>query len=109
MTFLVAFCCLFFQNSTTEARAWVGSLSFIVTALVMWCIVTYWNSPDQERHYNRPLVQAESQIDDEIESESGDCNEKKLKHKIWEALHIIRNIPYLAYRRHSVDSERTPV
>ena len=108
VAFLVAFCCLFFQKSTTEARAWVGSLSFIVAVLIIWCIVTYWNSPVQEEEEsNRPLVQAESQVDDEPETDDGD--EEKSKHGIWAVLDTIRHIPYLVYRRHSVDSERTPV
>ena len=101
MAFLVAFCCLFFQNSTAESRAWVGSLSLAVAILIIWCIVTSWESQAEEEVSDRPLVQVESQIEDaedDIEKEE----EKRSKQGIKEFLDIIRHIPDLVYRRGSV-------
>ena len=106
MAFLVAFCCLFFQNSTFEARLYVGYVSLIVAALVMWCIVTYWKSLEQERS-DRPLVQLESEVVDEVESDDG--NEENSKYGTWEVFDIVRRTPYPVWRCHSVHSERTPV
>ena len=108
VAFLVAFCCLFFQNSTAESRAWVGSLSLAVAILIIWCIVTSWESQAEEEVSDRPLVQVESQIEDaedDIEKEE----EKRSKQGIKEFLDIIRHIPDLVYRRGSVDSEKTAV
>ncbi|KJA18434.1 hypothetical protein HYPSUDRAFT_45294 [Hypholoma sublateritium FD-334 SS-4] len=105
VSFLVAFCCLFFQNSTAESRAWVGSLSVAVAVLIVWCIVTSWESQGEEDAPDRPLVQVESQVEDDNEED----DEKRSRQGIREILDIIRHIPDLVYRRGSVDSEKTAV
>lgn len=89
MAFCIAFCCLFFQNSTTESRAWIGSLSVIVTILIVWCIVTYWGThwQSKEQAPDRPLVQVESQVDD--------ISDHDVQNGFWEILDIIRHIPDL--------------
>ena len=106
VAFLIAFCCLAFQNSTSESRALVGSLSVVISALVVWCIFTYWETQRKEEPSNRPLIQLESQVDD-VDEEKGD--QRGSQQRIKEILDIIRHIPDLVYRRGSIDSNKTAV
>ncbi|KJA18828.1 hypothetical protein HYPSUDRAFT_69618 [Hypholoma sublateritium FD-334 SS-4] len=106
VAFIVALGCLFFQNSTTESRAWVGSLSIAVAALIVWCIVTYWETPSKEKVSDMPLVQLESEIDDCDEEQD---NRKRSQLGIRDILDIIRHIPDLMYRRSYINSDKTAV
>ncbi len=62
VAFLVAFCCVFFQNSTSECRAWVGSLSLAVAILIVWCIIISWGNPEKKAVLDRPLVSVDAMI-----------------------------------------------
>ncbi len=102
VAFLVAFFCLFFQNSTSESRALVGSLSVVVAALVVWCIVTYWETQPKEEPSKRPLIQLESQVDDSDADEEKSV-QRGSQRRIKDIINIIRHIPDLVYSRGSID------
>lgn len=106
VAFAVAFCCLFFQNSSAETRAWVGSLCIAVAALIVWCIATYWKTQQEGKPSDRPLVQPESEVDDINEEED---DERRSQQGFGTILDTIRKIPNLVYRRGSIDSDKTAV
>ncbi|KJA18463.1 hypothetical protein HYPSUDRAFT_218249 [Hypholoma sublateritium FD-334 SS-4] len=106
VAFLVAFFCLFFQNSTTECRVWVGSLSFLVLILIVWCIITFWGKEYQALPQSYPLVSVEAPLYEE-ESEEAQSIRAPTKN-IRVLLDILRNLPNLV-RGGSAASDDTAV
>lgn len=108
MAFLVAFFCVFFQHSTSECRAWVGSLSLAVAILIVWCIKTSWGDPTPKEENNRPLVSTDAPFydgeDDLEETKSGQESTKSLG--IFDKIRDFRNF---LRRRDSDDSDATAV
>lgn len=65
MAFLVAFCCVFFENSTAETRGFIGSLSFAVAALILWCVATYWQKYEEVPDRRNLAYEDRSSIENE--------------------------------------------
>lgn len=105
--FLVAFCYLFFQNSTSECRAWVGSLSFVVLVLIVWCVIAL-RGTDHQNECERVLVSADAPFfKDEFDSNSEEIQSTLASTKK-RILNKIRNLPYLI-RRGSTTLDTTSV
>jgi hypothetical protein len=97
VTFLGAFCCVFFQASNIQARSLVGTLSATVAILILWCIVTSWETRKEGTEEKRPLSYEERQCA-EFEDHRSAYSPPKIS--IFEK---IRSLPVLMYIRSSLD------
>ncbi|KAF8194135.1 hypothetical protein BJ912DRAFT_924219 [Pholiota molesta] len=100
VTFVGAFCCVFFQASDVQSRSIVGTLSVTVALLIIWCIVTSWETKEEGTGGKRPLAYEERQYS---ESEDPQAEYSPPKHSI---LKTIRSLPVLSK---SLDSGETTV
>jgi hypothetical protein len=100
VTFVGAFCCVFFQASDIQSRSLVGTLSVTVALLIIWCIVTSWETKEEGTGGKRPLAYEERQYS---ESEDPQAEYSPPRHSI---LKTIRSLPVLSK---SLDSGETTV
>lgn len=106
VAFLVAFFCVFFQNSTSACRTWVGTLSLAVAILIVWCIWTSWENTIEKDESDRPLVSADAPLYEGQASEDTMSSQGSTKKGL---LDRIRIVPSFLCRRDSGDSDATVV
>jgi hypothetical protein len=102
VTFVGAFCCVFFQASDVQSRSLVGTLSVTVALLIIWCIVTSWETKEGTEE-KRPLAYEERQYS---ESEDPQAEYSPPRHSITKT---IRSLPVLINIGKSLDSGETTV
>lgn len=54
ISFMTAFSVLFFNRSTATARATVGVVLIATGALVLWCLITFWERGDDHEERKAP-------------------------------------------------------
>jgi len=76
ISFLMAFCLMCFQDSSSATRGCVGSLCVAVTILVGWCVWTSWEKPKEESPIP-PFADEEQPVADDSDRKSSLGSEKK--------------------------------
>jgi len=77
ISFLIAFCLMCFQDSSSATRGCIGSLCVAVTILVGWCVWTSWEKPKEEPPTPRFVDEEETPVADDSDRKSSLGSEKK--------------------------------